>query len=45
MTRNIVDQMIQVNEESQGYMETYEEDALINIKNDITKFKDRLKMY
>lgn len=33
MTRNTIDQMILVDEESQGYMETYEEDALIDIKN------------
>ncbi len=36
MTRNIVDQMIQVDEDSQGYMETYEEDALIVINTNIT---------
>lgn len=44
-TKNTIDEMIQVSEESQGYVETYEEDAYIIIENDIKEFKDHWRMY
>jgi hypothetical protein len=44
-TKNTIDEMFEVGEESQVYLKAYEGETFIIIKSGITKFKDQLKIY
>jgi hypothetical protein len=43
--KNMIHEMFQAREESQGYLEAYEGEIFIITENNITKFKVQLRMY